>query len=208
MQTEDSQSNPKRMKMTPYYVFSLLFGLLISSISFAQQGYVNETFEWKKKVIIGMDSSEVLAPFTSNSTVSSRTNIPVYTIQVPLEAGQIVEITGAPFYLFEEIPSEEYESLPHLMRVSDIKANTYPTIIKQHYATLRKKNIAIIEVPLYEASDNKISRLSHVTLKYKVSASPDFSLQGKKNVNWKDESLLKSGSWAKVIFAEDGLYRL
>lgn len=204
LQKQDCQLNAKRMKMTPYYVLSLLITLLSATISTAQNRYINEDFSWKAKQVLQLDSSSVLVPYTENGTQLGLNSVPIYTQQVPLNAGEVIEIDPNVFALFEPFNNEAYSDY---FQTLDIQVGKIQP--KVTYQTAKKQRIAVIEIPLLEKDENlQINKLTHLTLKWTVKISPSNKLQAKKGVIWKSESLLKEGSWAKVIFSETGVYKL
>jgi len=190
--------------MTPYYVLSLLISLLSVTISQAQSGYINEDFSWMAKQVMQMDSSTMLVPYTENASQITEGAAPIYTQQIPLQAGEVIDLDPTIFAVFESVDPKEYGAYIQSLTISSGK--TQPKVT---YQTAKKQRFAIVEVPLLEKDENQqIQRLTHLTLKWSVRPTPTTELQAKKGVLWKSESLLKDGSWVKIIFGETGVYRL
>ncbi|MBI1222215.1 MAG: type IX secretion system sortase PorU [Bacteroidetes bacterium] len=208
LQTRDRLSTPKRMKMTRYYAYSLLLSLIISFESKAQSGYLDQDFTWQEKFITQFDSSQVLVPFANESEQARPNESPVFTFKVPLNPGQSIRIIGNPFYMMEQLDEERYFDYSSSLKLSSLRNNTDPDFIQIRQETERKQRYAVIEIPVIEKEGNGFNRLTHVTLKYDIIEQSLTTDQSKKGINWKSESLLKDGNWAKVIFAEDGIYQL
>ncbi len=190
--------------MTPYYVLSLLITLLSTTISTAQHSYINEDFSWKAKQVIQFDSSELIMPYTESGTQVEWGNAPIYTQQVPLNPGEVIEFDPNIFAVYEDLDPTLYSAYAQTLAIEVGKIQPKVT-----YQIARKQRIAVIEIPLLEKDENqKIQRLTHLTLKWSVKMNPVNNLQAKKGVVWKSESLLKEGNWVKVIFSETGVYRL
>lgn len=195
--------------MTRYYVFSLLLSLSISLFSSAQTGYINQDFTWQEKSVMQFDSSKLLIPYTATSQQVRPDAIPVYSFQIPIENNQELKLNGAPFYMMEALDPEKFSAFQSLLNPAELKASTNENFVRVYYEIERKQKIAIIEIPMMELDGHLINKITHVTLKYEITENNQFTPnQFKKAVTWKSESLLKTGSWAKVIFSEDGIYRL
>ena len=193
------------MKMTPYYVVSLLLCTVLSPSLRAQEGYVDQDFVWQDKQISQFDSTLVLTPFTNESMQIRPGEVPFFTKQVPLGEGEMLFIDPNIFALMEDLDAVRYAD--YIAGLGSIPQKIQPTVI---YQTAKKQRIAIIQIPLFEKdTDGKIRKLTHLTLKWELTLpKASFQTEAKKGVNWKSESLLKDGTWAKVTFAESGVYRL
>ncbi|MHB1278525.1 MAG: hypothetical protein ACYC1Q_09005, partial [Bacteroidia bacterium] len=192
------------MKMTPYYLVSLLLCTVLSLSARAQEGYVDQDFVWQDKQISQFDSILVLTPFTNESEQIRSGEVPFFTKQVPLGEGETLVIDPNIFALMEDLDAVRYAG--YIAGLGAIPRKIQPTV---HYQTAKKQRIALIQIPLFEKdTDGKIRKLTHLTLKWHVGAASVIQTEGKKGVNWKSESLLKDGTWAKVTYAESGVYRL
>lgn len=190
--------------MTRYYVVSLLLCIAFSLSLQAQNGYVNQDFDWLEKKLTQVDSSVVLTPYTKESIQLRPGEVPFYIQQIPLKDGEELKIDPSIFALTENIDALRYADF--ISGLAAIPQKIQPTVT---YHTARKQRIARIEVPLLEKEANgQIRKLTHLTLKWELVQASKLQTEGKKGVNWKSESLLKDGTWAKVNFAESGIYRL
>lgn len=192
------------MKMTPYYVVSLLLCTVLSQSLHAQEGYVDQDFIWQDVKISQFDSTLVLTPYTNESVQIRTGEVPVFIKQVPLGDGETLIIDPNIFALMEDLDAVLYAD--YIAGLTSIPQKIQPFV---HYQTAKKQRIAIIQIPLFEKdTDARIRKLTHLTLKWKVVPASTSHTAAKKGVNWKNESLLKDGVWAKVTFAESGVYRL
>lgn len=193
------------MKMTPYYVVSLLLCTVLSLSARAQDGYVDQDFVWQDKAISQFDSVLVLTPFTNESEQTGPGEVPFFTRQVPLGEGELLIIDPNIFAMMEDLDAVRYAD--YIAGLGAIPGKVQPTVL---YQTAKKQRIAIIQIPLFEKdTDGKVRKLSHLTLKWDIARqAAGTRMESKKGVNWKSESLLKDGTWAKVTFAESGVYRL
>ena len=190
--------------MTPYYAVSLLLCTALSLSLNAQDGYIDQDMVWLEKTLIQPDSSLVLTPYADESVQVRPAEVPFFTQQIPLNDGEEININPNMFLLLENLDPIRYG--PFIANLEQIPSKIQATV---QYQVARKQRIAVIQIPLFESEGmGKVRKVTHLTLKWQVVPGKDLQTQNKKGVNWKTESLLKDGAWAKVIFAESGVYRL
>lgn len=182
--------------MTLLKLFSLPL-LLIVSLSLSAQS-VQQELNWSSVKWITPDSQVYEIPSANEVDLGENGRLFWY-LRVSIPNDSEIELVGDPFFDYGLYNWKEHETY-----LQTVGQNLVEQQLKIIYQTERNKKFALISKPAIIWKNDQYLKLAYLNFEYKIKSIPTIA----NKFPWKNESLLRSGKWAKVFVANDAIYSL